>query len=158
MDVLRRLAADSEHVELMGLRLLVLCLLCYSGTRSTYSRGVARSREEYRNSDSAMRLFVPKRKNDQYRDGHFVTIAATGSQVGPVATVKRFIQDPKLATDSYLVCRIAPTKKGYIVKGSAISCSRARDILSTGLAKYLGNFFNFGTHSLRAGAASHAAM
>ena len=32
-----------------------------------------------------------------------------------------------------------------------------RDILRAGLAKYLGNGFNFGTHSLRAGAASHAA-
>ena len=118
VDILRRLAADSDHADLMELRQLVLCLLCYSCT--LYIQEALNIRvKNIEFSDSGLRLFVPKRKNDQYRNGHYVAIAATGSQACPVATVKRFIEDAKLATDSYLLCRIAPTKKGYIAKGSA---------------------------------------
>ena len=155
VGVLYKLAADLKKPTLPDLRLLVLCLLCYSGILRI---------EEVLNihvsdivfSESAMRLRIPKRKNDQYRDGHQLNIAKTGTSVCPVTATRRLICEAGLRPDSHLICRMVYRKRGHTAHHSGISYSRARDILRNGLRQYLGEKFNFGTHSLRAGGATHA--
>ena len=139
----------------MDQRLLVLSLLCYAATlRIQEALNVQVKHISF--SSASMKIYIPKRKNDQYREGHYVTVAKTFTSACPVVAVQRLIQDAKLTSNGYLICRIAYTKNRYIAKSAGISYSRARDILRAGLAKYLGENFNFGTHSLRAGAATHA--
>lgn len=132
----------------------MLCLLCYSGNFASRKllvyRGYPRAF-----SPSAMKIYIPKRKNDQHRDGHYVHISQTTGSVCLVAAVKRFLHDTNLSPSFLLISRLVSTKNGHIAKPAPISYSRARDILRAGLSKYLPNGFNFGTHSLRAGAVSY---
>ena len=82
-------------------------------------------------SPSVVKIYIPKRKNDQYRDGHYFHISQTTDSVCPVAAVKRFIHDANLSPSSFLICRFVSTKNGHIAKPAAISMidSTARDIL-----------------------------
>ena len=140
----------------MESRLLVLCLLCYSGALRIQEVLQIRVKDIVF-SETSMRLFIPKRKNDQYRDGHHVTIARTRNITCPYTATKRLISAGKLGPDFPLIGRIVHTKNGQLCKPTSISYSRARDILRDVLSKYIQPGFNFGTHSLRAGAVSHAA-
>ena len=63
----------------------------------------------------------------------------------------------KFGSDFHLMGQIVHTKNGQFCKPTSISYFRARDILRDGLSNYLQPGFNFGTHSLRTGAVSHAA-
>ena len=89
VGVLCKLAADFKKPTLPDLRLLVLCLLCYSGIlRIDEVLKIHVSNIVF--SESSMRLRIPKRKNDQYRDGHQLNIAKTGTSVCPVTATRRF--------------------------------------------------------------------
>ena len=123
----------------------------------SHSGGVTDSRERYCISETSMRVLIPKRKKCQYRDGHHVTIARTNNVTCPYPATKRLISAGKLGSDFHLIGQIVHTKNGQFCKPTSTSYFRARDILRDGLSNYLQPGFNFGTHSLRTGAVSHAA-
>ena len=50
-----------------------------------------------------MAILVPKRENDQYREGHVVNISRTGSITYPVGMMERFISKAHIKDDSHLV-------------------------------------------------------
>ena len=81
VSALHRLPADLESPTLMESRLLVLCLLCYSGALRIQEVLQIRVKDIVF-SETSMRLFIPKRKNDLYRDRH-VTIARTSNITCP---------------------------------------------------------------------------
>ena len=66
VSALHRLAADLESPTLMESRLLVLCLLCYSGALRIQEVLQIRVKDIVF-SETSMRLFIPKRKKDQNR-------------------------------------------------------------------------------------------
>ena len=136
VSALHRLAADLESPTLMESRLLVLCLLCYSGALRIQEVLQIRVKDIVF-SETSMRLFIPKRKNDQYRDGHHVTIARTRNITCPYTATKCLISAGKLGPDFPLIGRIVHTKNGQLCKPTSISYSRACDILRDGLSKYL---------------------
>ena len=142
VSALHRLAADFERPTLVESRLLVLCLLCYSGALSIQAVLQIRVKDIVF-SETSMRLFIPKRENYQYRDGHHVTIASTSSITCPYTTTKHLISAGKLGPDFHLIGRIVHTKNGQLCKPTSISYSRARDILRDGLSKYLSTRFQF---------------
>lgn len=127
VGVLYQLAADLKKPSLPDLRLLVLCLLCYSG--------ILRIEEVLKIhvsdivfSESSMRLRIPKRKND-HRDGHQINIAKTDTLVCPVTATRRLIPEAGLHPDSHLIRRMVYRKGGHTAHHSRISYSRARDTL-----------------------------
>ena len=146
VDILHQLAEDLSDRTIPDLRLLVLCLLCYSGLLRI-SEALAVLVKDISFSDNGMRLHLHKRKNDQFREGHFVNIAKSLAPTCPVAATRLLIHKASLAPHFHVICRLAHTKEGHIAKPAGISYSRARDILNSGLRKYLGNDLNFGTQS-----------
>ena len=107
-----------------------------------------------------MSIFVPKRKNDQIREGHTSIIARSGNLTCPVAVTERlvsFLPEPK-NPHFPLIRRIVKSKSGERFHGS-IGISYSTILLE--FKKLVGPFVDdisiFGTHSIKSGAASHPA-
>ena len=107
-----------------------------------------------------MSIFVPKRKNDQIREGHTSVIARSGNLTCPVAVTERlvsFLPEPK-NPHFPLIRRIVKSKSGERFHGS-IGISYSTILLE--FKKLVGPFVDdisiFGTHSIKSGAASHPA-
>ena len=98
-----------------------------------------------------MSIEVPKRKNDQYRQGR------TENPTCPVAMTRRFITKGSLASEGHLICRLVRTKSGLVASCLGISYSRDLHILKEGMKPFVGDDFNLGSHSLKSGAATVAA-
>ena len=107
-----------------------------------------------------MILFIPKRKNDQFRQGHSVYIARSSNISCPVGVCERYISmlDIKGKPSHPLFCGFRRSKReGLKPTSKAISYSTARELIISGLSPYVSDPSSLGTHSLRAGGASEAA-
>ena len=107
-----------------------------------------------------MCIFVPKRKNDQIREGHTSVIARSGKLTCPVAVTERlvsFLPEPR-NPHCPLIRRIVKTKSGEHFHES-IGISYSTILLE--FKKLVGPFADdvsiFVTHSIKSGAASHRA-
>ena len=76
--------------DLADLRFLVVCLVEYAGFVRV-SELLKVKVGDIKFNDSHMSINVPKRKNDQFRQGHIVNIARTSSVTCPVTMTERFI-------------------------------------------------------------------
>lgn len=105
--------------------------------------------------NSHMDIVLEKRKNDQYRTGHSITIARTGSPYCPVSLTERFLARANISMGPLLreirvhgfKQEVSPHKLRYSSARSQI----LRVFTAIGLDKK-----RFGLHSLRAGGASAA--
>ena len=138
------------------LRLLVLCLVGYAGFMRI-SELLQVKIKQITFHDSHMSIEVPKRKNDQYRQGHVINLSRTGNPTCPVAMTRRFITKGSLSSEGHLICRLVRTKSGLVASCLGISYSRALQILKEGMKPFVGDDFNLGSHSLKSGAATVAA-
>ena len=57
-----------------------------------------------------MKIFLEKRKNDQFREGSWIYIAETETRYCPVSFLKRFIRVGEHLLDSFLFRKISHTK------------------------------------------------
>ena len=108
--------------------------------------------------DSHMSIFVPIRKNDQHREGHTSIISRTRKVPCPVSITERLIALLPLTAcsrSSPVVRRIVKTKKQpeRFHETLGISYSTALDNLRKFLAPFVSSVSDFGTHSLKSGAA-----
>lgn len=106
-----------------------------------------------------MAIFIECSKTDKYRDGAWVIIAKTGTNLCPVENVKKLIMWGGLSGDDYLFCNISLTKLGYKVrnKNKKMSYSNLRDLFIEALKPHVADVKNYCLHSLRSGGASAAA-
>ena len=104
-----------------------------------------------------MQIFLPKRKNDQFRQGQYVYINRSRQKTCPVAITEcllRNIKDSKNSTNP-VVRRIIHTKQGKRFHPHlGISYSRIRDIIKQKFGQFFANPRDLGTHSLRSGGIS----
>ena len=156
-DVFMRLvqALGGAEADIDTLRFLVLSLLGYAGFMRV-SELLQVKLKDIQFFQTHMSILVPKRKNDQYREGHVVNIARTGSLTCPVGMTERLIAKAQCQDDGHLICRVVRSKKGLRACPSGISYTRALEILKAGMKPFLGEDFNFGSHSLKSGAATVA--
>ena len=109
-----------------------------------------------------MRLFIEQSKTDQYREGHWVFIAKTVSEICPVKTLNMYITRAGIELhDEFLFRGLSFFKSKGIhklrKKNKPISYSTAR-LHVLDLIKGIGlNEKLFGLHSLRSGGATEAA-
>ena len=68
--------------------------------------------------DQYMALYLETSKTDQFRDGSWIMIACTGTELCPFENTKKLINWGKLEEDYYLFCNtcISKTKKGFKVR------------------------------------------
>ena len=60
-----------------------------------------------------IKIFLEKRKNDQFREGSWIYIAENETRYCPVGLLKRFIQVGEHSLDSFLFRKICHTKAGF---------------------------------------------
>ena len=86
-NIVRALGGPDADID--NLRLLVLVLVGYAG--------FMRISELLKVKFQDMSIRVPKRKNDQYRQGHVVSISRTGNPTCPVAMTERLAAKAQFA-------------------------------------------------------------
>ena len=144
--------------DLKSQRMICACLVGFSGfLRSSELLNIRISDIVF--NSSYMAIFIECSKTDKYRDGAWVMIAKTGSNLCPVENVKKLIKWGNLSGDDYLFCNICLTKSGYKVRKSnrKMSYSNLRDLFIESLTPHVTDVKRFCLHSLRAGGASAAA-
>lgn len=108
-------------------------------------------------ADSHVALFLPQRKNDQFREGSWVFIARSEAAPCPVAVLERFLEMGSHSVGSRLFRRIQTTKRGQVLKEAPMSYSRASELVKKELQREGLDPSSYSLHSLRSGGASSAA-
>ncbi|XP_035688735.1 uncharacterized protein LOC118424294 [Branchiostoma floridae] len=107
--------------------------------------------------DGYAALFVEKRKNDQFREGHWICIAASYTTSCPVTLLKRFIQSSTSTGHARLFRRVATHNGVTFLRPEPMSYTRAREKVLNLLSTIGLDSTKYGLHSLRSGGASTAA-
>eukprot|EP00111_Clytia_hemisphaerica_P010708 TCONS_00031270-protein len=108
---------------------------------------------------SGVKIFLPKSKTDQIREGNTVFISATKGSYCPIYWLQKYINLAKLSRpNDYLFCRLFKCKIGHSAHGNLpISYTTARDSLKGHLTGIVEDKAKYGLHSLRSGGATEAA-
>ena len=101
-------------------------------------------------------ILLKKRKNDQFREGSWVYIAASHSLLCPVKLIQHFLQAGRHSGDEYTFRRISHTKSGFSLRKHRLSYTRALELTRKQLKEIGLKPGEYGLHSMRAGGASLA--
>ena len=107
-----------------------------------------------------MSVFIPKRENDQYREGHTSLLARSHKATCPVSITERLLKLLPLSTESSypLVGRIVKSKiKEYFHATKGVSYTTLREELRKYVKPFVDDIASYGTHSIKSGAASNPA-
>ena len=160
-DILQKLydTFETKDADLSIIRTMAICLLGFAGF-FRFSELATLKECDITFYESHMEVFVESSKTDQFREGAWVPIACTGSDLCPVSMMKRYFhlanidRDP----DKFLFRGLTRTKEGYRLRPSGgIRYSRVRELLLDKLSAVGLDPKQFGLHSLRSGGASAAA-
>ena len=107
-----------------------------------------------------MSVFIPKRKNDQYREGHTSFLARSYKATCPVAISERLLKLVPSSSESSapIVRRIVKSKsKEYFHATKGVSYTTLRQEFKKYVKPFVVDIANYGTHSIKSGAASNPA-
>ena len=107
-----------------------------------------------------MSVFIPKRENDQYREGHTSLLARSHKATCPVSITERLLKLLPLSAESFdpLVGRIDKSKiKEYFHATKGVSYTTLREELRKYVKPFVDDIASYGTHSIKSGAASNPA-
>lgn len=102
--------------------------------------------------DSYMSIFLPKRKNDQFRKGGWVYFWRSRNRTCPVSLMERFLAKTQLSSGLLLRAISGPK-----LQAKPLTYSKARKQFLEMLQSINVNSKLYGLHSLRSGGASRAA-
>ena len=111
------------------------------------------------NSDH-MSIYVAKRKNDQYREGHTSYLPRSGKSTCPVTITEKILKVlPQSSPSSCpLVRRIIKSKsREYFHASIAVCSSTLREEFKKFIEPFVDDVSKYGTHSMMSGAASNPA-
>lgn len=149
----------SKDVSLSQVRTMAICLLGYAGF-FRFSELVSLKESDVFFYPDHIEVFVESSKTDQYREGAWVPIARTNSDICPVSMMERYfnLAGIKGDPDKYLFRGLSKTKDGYRLRPTgSISYTRVRELLVEALKDVGLDPKEFGIHSLRSGGATAAA-
>ena len=104
-----------------------------------------------------MSIYVAKRKNDQYREGHTSCLVRSGKSTCPVSINERILKVLSQSNPSFpLVRRTVRSKSGeYFHASKGVSISTLREEFKKYIQPFVDDDAKYGTHSMRSGAASN---
>ena len=70
-------------------------------------------RSDIKIENDILQLFIESSKTDQYRNGAWVVLAASGKVTCPVTIMSRYFEKAELSFASPLFCQLPKTKFGY---------------------------------------------
>ena len=158
LDLVKRLC---EHYikssTLASLRFLVILLLGYAGFLRVDELKSHRCKD-ISIQDDYMSVNIPKRKNDQYREGHTILIAKSGKATCPVSVVCRLLENLNGSRgDTPLIRRIVKTKSNERFHPTyGISITRIREEFKSHVKPFVDDISRYSLHSIKSGAASNA--
>ena len=141
------------------MRTLSICLLGYAGFMR-YSEIAGLRRCDIMFCESYMKLFIEKCKTDVYREGSWIYISKTESELCPVKNLILYLDIAKITDESSkeFIFRAATVTKanpaGTLRKGKYLSYTRTREILLKDLEGIGLNKRNFDLHGLSSGGAA----
>jgi integrase len=142
--------------DLSKLQITCLITLGYSGFLRWDDLAKLR-RQDVLFYEDHMRIFLQKRKNDQYREGSWIFIARTGNCTCPVKLMEEFFRQGKHKPSDWVFRKVSHTVNGLSLRSQAMTYSRAKELFSKEL-KGLGlDPSKYGLHSLRSGGTTEAA-
>ena len=159
---LHALLVAKTEVKLKDLRLMVICLLCFTGFLRI-SELLHLRHCDVQVFDTHLKLFVEKSKTDVYRDGQWVLISKATSAICPVQNLILYLQqiESSVGDKTNFIFRSIAVSKGnpdcLRQLNVPISYSTIRDQFLTSLTKIGLPCGDYGLHSLRSGGASGAA-
>ena len=152
---------EGNNMTLLNLRNFTMMVLAFAG----FFRYEEVSKLKFGDlifEESYLRVFVEKSKTDQFREGAWVFIANSSSDICPVKNLKKYLEKAGISSqDEYLfrATTFFKTTKSYRLRknNKPISYSTTRTAIlncvkGIGLDEKM-----FGTHSLRRGGATSAA-
>ena len=152
----------SSSASLKDLRLAAICCIGFAGF-FRYDELSRMSPTHLEFFPDYLRIFVPKAKNDVYREGNYVYIQRLNNQYCPVTTLERYIKLGEIETTSrdynlFRQVRFFKKKNTYKLCGKGLSYSRCREIFKDCLKGLGYDEKKFGLHSLRSGGATAAVI
>jgi len=158
-----------EHLQLMynlcynstlvNLRALTICLLGFSGFMR-FDEIVNISRSDIQFFDTYIKIFIVKSKTDIYREGAWIYIAKSDSELCAVKNLQNYFHQTNILPDSemFIFRAISNGKVQTLRKGNKhISYTTARENFLKIMKQIDVDPKKFGLHSLRSGGASAAA-
>ena len=158
-EMLQAIVQDAEQNDsLANVRLATMCLLAFAGFLRFDELSNIHPCDLCFEKDF-VKLYIPKSKTDQLRQGNEVLIARTGSTTCPVAMLERYLVKAKITLDSqlFLFRPIIAAKSPRLRSCGKLTYSRVREIFKQKLDQLGFPSEAFGLHSLRAGGATAAA-
>ena len=112
-------------------------------------------------AESHFKIFIEKSKTDQFREGAWVIVEATGKVTCPVRMLSKYVQLAEITnqdSSEFLFRPIALHKSNgqYKLRSGKMTYTRTREIVKDALKSIGLDSSKFGLHSLRAGGASAA--
>ena len=163
VDILKKLYDKFVTCDagLPVIRTMAICLLGYAGFfRFNELSSLRESDVIILFYPDHIEVFVESSKTDQYREGAWVPIARTQSEICPVSMLERYFKlaDIQGDVDRHLFRGLSKTKQGYRLRPKGgISYTRVRELLLEVLKEIGLDPKDFGVHSLRSGGATAAA-
>ena len=104
-----------------------------------------------------MRVFLERRKNDQYREGSWILIVRTSNPTCQVQLLEKFLRKGGHSPSNFLFRKISHTPNGMSLRRQKMTYSRARELFSKHLKGIGLDPSLYGLHSLRSGGTTEAA-
>ena len=148
-----------SDASLSDIRTLVICLISYAGF-FRYNEIANLKESDVIIYQDHLEIFVESSKTDQLRDGAWVVIARTNSDLCPVSMLDRYMKVAAISGDpgKFLFRGLVNTKTGARLRPcGSLSYTRVRELVLEKLALLGLDKSKFGLHSLRSGGASAAA-
>ncbi len=160
-EILRTVVHKFDNGGLKGIRVCSMFLLSFAGFLR-YDELSNLKLCDIEMCESHVKLFLESSKTDQFREGAWVVVSATGSPTCPVAMLKKYINVAglfDLSLSDYLFRPIVMFKSEnkYRLRDGKLSYTRCREIFKETLEEVGLDSTKFGLHSLRSGGASAAA-
>ena len=161
-DMLGNIVSKFDSGSVKDLRNCTMFLLAYAGfLRFDELSNLKLSDIEL--FDSHMKVFLEKSKTDQFREGAWVVVSATGRATCPVDMMRRYLESTKSGSVDgndfvFRPLTFCKSQKSYKLRKGHVSYSRCREIFKEALEAIGVNSKQFGLHSLRAGGATAAAQ
>ena len=111
--------------------------------------------------EDRMVIFVPKRKNDQHREGHFSNIRRSNKSTCPVSFTEKLLSllpDEKGSPFPVLRRIVQKKERKRFHHSHGISYSTLRQEFREHLGPFVVDIKKFGLHSIKSGGASNPAL
>lgn len=148
-----------QGASLSDIRTLSICLISFAGF-FRYSEIANLKESDVCVYQDHLEIFVESSKTDQLRDGAWVVIARTNTELCPVSMLARYMKAAAINGDpeKFLFRGLVNTKMGARLRPSGnLSYTRVRELVLEKLSLIGLDKSKFGLHSLRSGGASAAA-